>query len=138
VISREMQLQAVGGTRAVPCHHAGVICAEMKCIVNQDRHTMNRIQFGLQWQRRDAQQQDFLGSYTRILSGRFSDSNLEANVLTEAMELRSSSSTSILAPGTLPRISSFAANPAETLRTAMIRLMIYFFGPWIYLFLTPD
>jgi hypothetical protein len=31
VISREMQFQAVGGTRAVPCHHAGVICAEMKC-----------------------------------------------------------------------------------------------------------
>uniref|UniRef100_A0A0A9HKP8 Uncharacterized protein n=1 Tax=Arundo donax TaxID=35708 RepID=A0A0A9HKP8_ARUDO len=54
----------------------------------------------------------------RMLRGRLRDSNSEANLLTEAMELRSSSSTSTFAPGILARMASLAASPAETLRTA--------------------
>ena len=55
----------------------------------------------------------------RMLSGSFRESNSEANLLTEAMEMRSSSRTSILAPGILATMASLATSPAETLRTAM-------------------
>ena len=55
----------------------------------------------------------------RMLRGRLRDWNSEANLLTEDMELRSSSSTSTLAPGIFAAMASWAARPAETLRTAM-------------------
>jgi hypothetical protein len=55
----------------------------------------------------------------RMLRGSLRESNSEANLLTEAMELRSSSRTSILASGVLATMASLAMSPAETLRTAM-------------------
>jgi len=55
----------------------------------------------------------------RMFRGRFRDSNSEANLLTDAMELRSSSSTSILATGILATMDSLTASPAATLRTGM-------------------
>jgi hypothetical protein len=60
-----------------------------------------------------------IGTYMRMLRGKFRESKLEANLLTEAMELRSSSRTSIRATGILATMASLALSPAETLRTAM-------------------
>lgn len=55
----------------------------------------------------------------RMLRGKFRESKLEANLLTEAMELRSSSRTSIRATRILATMASLASSPVETLRTAM-------------------
>lgn len=54
-----------------------------------------------------------------MLRGRLRESSSEANLLTESMELRSSSSTSTLAPGISAWTASLALKPAETLRTAI-------------------
>lgn len=54
-----------------------------------------------------------------ILSGRFIALKSEANFLTEAMEVRSSSSTSICALGISFNISFFTVAPADTFLTAI-------------------